>query len=74
MAYNDKFGITKICKGKIDNLSISWDYHDNPDDKKQRRPILLYTPNMANTSQHFHIELTRKQARLFNEWLNEYLK
>lgn len=74
MAYDDKFGITKISKGKIDNLSISWDYESDPDDKTQRRPIFLFTPNMDNTNEHFHIELTRKQARVLSKWLIDYLK
>lgn len=74
MAYADKYGITKIIRGNRDNLSISWDYETDPDDTKQRRPILLYTPNMENTSEHFHIELTRKQARALSEWLIDYLK
>lgn len=73
MAYKDKYGITKILKGKYSNLSISWDYDDNEDDKKQRRPILLFVPNMDD-SEHFHIELSRKQATALNDWLTDYLK
>lgn len=74
MAYKNKFGITKIISSKRKNLDISWDCEEDPKDKKQRKPVFLFTPDMDNTINHFHIELDKKQAVKLRDWLNDYLK
>jgi hypothetical protein len=74
MSYKDRYGITKIVDDKSDNLSVSWDYDSNKDDLTQRRPVFLYTPWMDNTDDHYHIELTRNQAIVLRDWLNDYLE
>lgn len=74
MSYKSKFGITKIINSKYGNLSISWDSQDpNPKNKRGQRPVFLYTPNMDNTNEHYHIALTRKQAKILSKWLIDYL-
>lgn len=79
--YKDRYGVTNIRKGRRDNLSISWDNFVNaaknfalPKFKKNRIPVFLYTPDMENTREHFHIELNKRQARVLRDWLNDYLK
>lgn len=62
--------ITKVKKGKTDNLSISLDYDT---DESKNYPVLLYTPNMDRTEDHFHIPLTKKEAKSLREWLDSYL-
>lgn len=62
--------ITKIKKGKTDNLSISLDYDM---DESKKYPVLLYTPNLDKTEDHFHISLTKKEAKLLRDWLDSYL-
>lgn len=73
MAYKNKFGITKINKEIYYNLSISWDYIENPKNKKDRYPVFLFKP-IADQSNHYHIRLDRKQAKVLNTWLTKYLK
>lgn len=73
MAYKDRYGSTDIRTGRIDNLSIGWDYEDNPEDVKQRKPVFLFTPDMKDTNTHYHIELDRRQARKLRDWLTSYL-
>lgn len=62
--------IAKLKKGKTDNLSISLDYDR---DESKKYPVLLYTPNMDRTEDHFHIALTKKEAKLLRDWLDSYL-
>lgn len=62
--------ITKVKKGKTDNLSISLDYDR---DESKKYPVLLYTPNMDRTEDHFHIALTKKEAKSLRDWLDNYL-
>ena len=73
MAYKDRFGGTDIRKGKIDNLSIGWDCDGEMEDPKQRYPVFLFTPDMGNTNEHYHIQLDKKQAKLLAKWLQDYL-
>lgn len=72
MAYKNKFGITKIITSKRNNLDISWDCDDLK--SKNRKPVFLFTPNMDNIINHFHIELSKKQAVKLRDWLADYLK
>ena len=74
MSYKDKYGITPIKKNKIDNFSINWDYDDNPNDKNQRFPVFLFTPDMKDTNTHYHIVLGKNQAKVLRDWLSDYLK
>lgn len=62
--------MTKVKKGKTDNLSISLDYDR---DESKKYPVLLYTPNMERTEDHFHIVLTKKEAKSLRDWLDNYL-
>jgi hypothetical protein len=71
MSYKTKFGITNIRASKVDTLSISWDYDVNP---KKKYPVFLFTPDMNDTNEHYHIALTPAQARKLRDWLSEYLK
>ena len=64
----------KICvikSGRYENLDISLDYDTNP---KKQFPVLLYTPNMKNTNEHFHICLNRRETRKLHKYLGEYLR
>lgn len=78
MGYKDqRYGITKIIGKVFDNLQISWDADvvDVENVKKHRRyPVLLYTPDMNNTNEHFHVMLTRNQATKLRDWLDDFLK
>jgi hypothetical protein len=80
MSYKDRYGITKIRDAVIDNLSISWDadcmYPNSPEDveKKDRYPVFLYTPWMEDTGTHYHISLSKEEAKALKDWLEEYLK
>lgn len=62
--------MTKVKKGKTDNLSISLDYDR---DESKKYPVLLYTPNMERTEDHFHFVLTKKEAKSLRDWLDNYL-
>jgi hypothetical protein len=53
----------------IDNLQISEDM-----DGDKSLVVLLYTPTMRNTNEHFHVELDRSQAEALHQWLREYLE
>ena len=77
MAYKDNYGITKIKARCIDNLSISWDANITNGEKtpkKNRYPVLLYTPDMNDTNTHYHVQLSRKEAKTVKDWLTEFLK
>ena len=54
-----------------ENFGISRDYDTNP---KLFFPVFLFTPDLKNTDEHFHIPLTKSQARKLRDWLNLYLK
>lgn len=84
MNINKNFGSINIRKGTIYNLDISWDinydaalkYHSNPGKapNKVRVPCFLFTPDMKDADNHFHIELTRKEARKLKNWLERFFK
>lgn len=71
MAYRNRYGVTKLKKKRIDNLSINWDYNRTP---KSKFPVFLFTPDMEDTDTHYHIKLDRTQAKKLNKWLNDFLK
>lgn len=78
MSYKSKFGITKIRhrKNGTDELDINWDTDCDPssNSKTNRIPVFLYTPDMRDTDTHFHVPLTRAEAKRLRNWLNDYLK
>ena len=74
MSYKSRYGSTSIRPGRIDNLDIGWDFEDDETDKRQRKPVFLFTPDMKNTVNHHHIELSRAQAKKLRDWLTAYLK
>lgn len=74
MAYRNRFGSTNIRNGRIDNLSINWDFDYNEDSIRERYPVFLFTPDMEDTRTHYHIKLTLKQARVLYKWLGEFIK
>ena len=69
MYYVDKHGITQIIDQKINNLSINWDR----DEHGNKMAVLLFTPDMDNTAEHYHIELSRGEAEALRSWLNDLL-
>lgn len=73
MAYKDRYGSTDICDGRIDNLSIGWDYEDDPEDASQRYPVFLFIPDTEHHN-HYHIELDREKAQILRDWLDDFLQ
>jgi hypothetical protein len=73
VAYEDRYGSTEIKPEKFYNLSIGWEYENDPEDLSQRFPVLLFTPDMENTINHHHISFTLGEARILHEWLGKYL-
>jgi hypothetical protein len=73
MAYEDRFAITKIIDQNRDNLSVSFDSGTRRFKENEVGAVLLYTPDMSNTSEHYHIELNRQEATLLKEWLEAFL-
>lgn len=69
-----KHMIKRIKKGRRDNLSLSADSYHSFEKVRNRYPVILYTPDMENTNEHFHIKLNTKEARELRNWLNEFLK
>lgn len=54
--------IEQIKDTEIDNLSVSWDEEDGF--------VLLFTPDMEDTAEHFHIELTNDEAWALADFIN----
>ena len=67
MSYKDRFGITEI-KDSREILSINYE-----EENQQKYPVLLYVPNKEEFT-HYHIELSRKEASLLKDWLEDFLK
>jgi hypothetical protein len=70
MAYKDKHAITDIVPSMMNNLSISVDYIGG----EGKVPVMLFTPNMNNTNNHYHIPMTREEAVEMLHWLQAYLQ
>lgn len=62
--------VGKIRDTERDNLQIS----EDTDFDEKPIAVLLFTPDMDNTSEHHHIELDREQATALKQWLHEYLE
>lgn len=76
MAYKDRYGITKIIDSDVDNLSISMDeIHRIGLESKDGEigPVFLYTPDMSDKKNHYHISLNLQEAKLLRDWLNNLL-
>lgn len=71
MSWLHRYGHTRLRNGRIDNLSINWDYDYNPD---KRFPVVLFTPDMENTKTHYHIKLDLTAVRRLYDWLGNYLR
>ena len=74
MAYEDRFGVTKIRTGQRDQLSISYDYCTvgaEADEKMKRYPMFLYVPD-PEESDHSHIGITTEQAVMIRDWFVAY--
>jgi hypothetical protein len=74
MSFKSRYGITKICAQVIDNLSISYDSDYEDPGPRETYPVFLYTPDMRDTREHFHIPLTRRQAKALHAWLGKWLE
>ena len=53
---------------------MSMDCDVNFENIKNRFACMLFTPDMDNTMEHWHIKLTDKQAVKLRNWLNDFLK
>ena len=73
MTYNNRYGITKIINQDRDNLSVSFDSGTRRIKEDEVGVVFLYTPDMSNTEEHYHIELNRQEATLLKEWLESFL-
>ena len=69
--YSEKFGLLDICDSEYHKLGVGWDYDSDINDEKTA--TFLFTPDMKNTGEHFHIVLNREQATNLRDWLNEYI-
>jgi len=69
MSDKKKFAMTEVIRAENhDHLSISHDDHgEGP------IAVFLYTPDMNNKMNHFHIELNPDQAEVLREWLDRWL-
>lgn len=56
--------IQQIKSGKIDNLSISYNSEDGM--------VILYTPNMDDSMEHYHIELSIAEYITLYSFLSKY--
>lgn len=70
----EKYLIEKIKTGTTDNLSLSCDCDDDYEVVADRFPVMLYTPDMSNTSEHFHISFSDVEAYKLSRWLDKYFK
>lgn len=64
-------GSAAIKDTKTNNLQISEDTGRDSDDFTA---VLLYTPNMNDTSEHFHIELGLEEVAKLYAWLGRFLQ
>lgn len=74
MSFQDRYGSTSIVNRKLDNLSVSFDCGTRRFSVNEVGVVLLFTPDMSNTSEHFHIEIKREEAIILKEWLDLFLK
>ena len=68
--FEDRFGITKIIDEDMDNLGISFDEGWRG---KEMNAVFLFTPDMNDTREHYHIFLNRDRVKLLHDWLGQFL-
>lgn len=55
--------ITQIKHGAVDNLSVSLeDMGEYGSGMPDLKVVFLFTPDMSDTLEHFHIELNKEEA------------
>jgi len=73
MAFKDRYAITKIIDENRDSLSISIDSGIRRLEDDEVGAVFLYTPDMGNTKEHFHIELTKDEVLKLRDWCDSFL-
>jgi hypothetical protein len=63
----------KICNTRYNNLTASMD-NTAFDNTGEWIAVLLFTPDMAETHDHHHIELGKDEARRLRDFLNTFLE
>lgn len=72
MSSKDRYMITKIRDTKYDNVSLSID--ENMDkDEFEVAMVMLYTPDMNNTMDHYHVTFDRERVIALRDWCNDFL-
>lgn len=66
--------IETVKEGRRDNLSMSWDYDTDASNVTERHAVMLYTPDMEDTSNHEHIEFSDEEAKKLHSWLGRFLE
>lgn len=61
--------IHAVTRSKRQSFDISLDYDTDPE---KTFPVFLFIPDRKQFT-HWHIPLTRQQARRLRDWLNRYL-
>lgn len=66
-----KFKSSYIKNQRINDLLISLDHDGDPE---RSYPVIRYTPDMYNTDTHYHIILSRPEAKRLHKFLSQYLE
>jgi hypothetical protein len=74
MSFIDKFGVTKIVDEKRDNLSLSFDSGCRRIKDGEVGLVFLFTPDMSETSSHYHIELNKDEIINLKNWIDSFLE
>jgi hypothetical protein len=74
MSFYNRYGITEIRNDSRDNLSISFDSGIPRIPENEVGAVFLYTPDMDNTDEHFHIPLNKDQVKVLRDWCEDFLK
>ena len=59
--------------GRQDNLEISYE-PAQPEFNEPVQAVFLYTPDMKDTDEHYHISLQPYQAKILHRWLTQFLE
>ena len=59
----------KLSTSKHETFEVGLDYDTNPE---KTYPVFLFVPDRKQFT-HWHLPLTRQQARRLRDWLNRYL-
>jgi hypothetical protein len=74
MSFYNRYGVTKIKEEMRDNLSISFDSGIPGIPDSEVGAVFLYTPEMDNAENHYHITLNRDQIEIIRDWCDDFLK